>query len=124
MPLDGTALPEPDHSPATTPVRASTTGRTDARLQDIVAGELSEQGRLAAAIDVWEAALCAQVDPELFFPEVGQPTKEAKAVCAACPVRVACLSVFGDLPFGVVGGQSAQNRRAHRVAARNDGAAA
>lgn len=43
---------------------------------------------------------------------------------ASCPVRVACLSVFGDLPFGVVGGQSVQNRRANRVSARSDGAAA
>jgi hypothetical protein len=65
------------------------------------------------------------VQKKLFFPELGQPTNEAKAICAACSVRVACLSVFGDLlAYGVVGGQSARDRRARRVAARRDGAAA
>jgi WhiB family redox-sensing transcriptional regulator len=125
MPLDGTALPEPVHSPAATGARASTNRRTEAPPQNIVGRELSEQDRLAAAIEVWDGALCTQVDPELFFPELGQPTREAKAICAACPVRVACLAVFGELlAFGVVGGQSAQDRRARRVAARRDGAAA
>ena len=39
----------------------------------------------------WMAdGLCAQVDPELFFPEAGAPNREAKAVCAGLrgPVRV------------------------------------
>ena len=125
MPLDGTALPEPVPSPAAARTTASTNGWTEAHLKNVVGRELSEQGRLAAAIEVWDSALCAQVDAELFFPELGQPTREAKAICAACPVRVACLSVFGDLlAFGVVGGLSAQDRRAQRSAARRDGAAA
>ena len=35
-------------------------------------------------------SLCAQVDPELFFPLVvsGQ---EAKKICKKCPVRLQCL---------------------------------
>ena len=38
-----------------------------------------------AAREVWASALCAQVDPELFFPEKGQPAAPAKAVCARVP---------------------------------------
>jgi AraC-like DNA-binding protein len=38
-------------------------------------------------------AACAQVDPELFFPEPGQAPQAAaaKAVCAGCAVRGPCL---------------------------------
>lgn len=37
-------------------------------------------------------ALCAQIgDTELFYPEKGGSTKDAKAMCAQCPVRDACL---------------------------------
>jgi WhiB family redox-sensing transcriptional regulator len=68
-----------------------------------------------AAREVWESALCAQVDPELFFPEKGQPSPPAKAVCAACPVTALCLATFGPLvDHGVVGGLTAQERRQQR----------
>ena len=50
-----------------------------------------------AAREVWASALCAQVDPELFFPEKGQPSAPAKAVCARCPVTALCLATFGPL---------------------------
>ena len=39
----------------------------------------------------WFAALCAQTDPELFFPEKGGSTRAAKRVCTGCPVRAQCL---------------------------------
>src|SRR5690606_8749782 len=36
----------------------------------------------------WQAdALCAQTDPESFFPEKGGSTRDAKTVCASCDVR-------------------------------------
>ena len=64
---------------------------------------------------VWESALCAQVDPELFFPGKGEPTAPAKAVCARCPVTALCLATFGPLvDHGVVGGLSAKERRSLR----------
>jgi len=31
-----------------------------------------------------ERALCAQTDPEAFFPEKGGSTREAKRVCLSC----------------------------------------
>lgn len=57
-------------------------------------------------------AVCAQVDPELFFPEVGEPTAPAKRICAGCPVRVECLDYALDAreAHGVFGGLSAQER--------------
>ena len=40
----------------------------------------------------WQlSANCLGVDPDLFFPERGASTKEAKAVCKGCVVRDDCL---------------------------------
>src|SRR5829696_4347624 len=70
-----------------------------------------------AAREVWASALCAQVDPELFFPEWGGNAEPAKAVCARCPVTALCLATFGPLvEHGVVGGLTAgERRRQHRA---------
>ena len=38
-----------------------------------------------------ERSLCAQTDPEAFFPEKGGSTREAKRVCLSCDVRSECL---------------------------------
>ncbi len=38
-----------------------------------------------------DQALCAQTDPEAFFPEKGGSTREAKRVCRSCEVRAECL---------------------------------
>lgn len=35
-------------------------------------------------------AVCAQVDPELFFPPQGGSAKPAKQICASCPVLDDC----------------------------------
>ncbi len=57
--------------------------------------------------------LCAQTDPELFFPEKGGSTRPAKAVCAGCPVRAQCLehALAHDERYGVWGGTSERERR-------------
>ena len=39
------------------------------------------------ALSWQERALCAQTDPEAFFPEKGGSTREAKKVCLSCDVR-------------------------------------
>ena len=45
-----------------------------------------------AAEQSWQdRALCAQTDPEAFFPEKGGSTREAKRVCRSCEVRAECL---------------------------------
>src|SRR5699024_11264322 len=38
-----------------------------------------------------ERALCAQTDPEAFFPEKGGSTREAKKICTGCEVKAECL---------------------------------
>ena len=66
-----------------------------------------------------QEALCAQTDPEAFFPEKGGSTREAKSVCAACDVREECLeyALFNDERFGIWGGLSERERRRLRRAA-------
>ena len=58
-------------------------------------------------------AACRGVETELFFPARGESTKEAKAVCRACPVREECLEYGLDIgeKFGVSGGMSERERR-------------
>ena len=60
-----------------------------------------------------ERALCAQTDPEAFFPEKGGSTREAKKVCISCEVRVECLeyALDHDERFGIWGGLSERERR-------------
>lgn len=65
-------------------------------------------------------ALCAQTDPELFFPEPGGSPAAAKKVCAACEVRPDCLALALSLGtvMGVWGGTTENERkRARRTSA-------
>jgi WhiB family redox-sensing transcriptional regulator len=66
-----------------------------------------------------ERALCAQTDPESFFPEKGGSTREAKRVCTTCEVRSECLeyALRHDERFGIWGGLSERERRRVRRAA-------
>lgn len=43
-----------------------------------------------------ESALCAQTDPEVFFPERGAGGWGARAVCTGCPVQAECLLSWAD----------------------------
>jgi len=56
---------------------------------------------------------CRGADPNLFFPERGESVKEAKAVCARCPVRAECLdyAMENHEVVGIWGGLSARERR-------------
>lgn len=60
-----------------------------------------------------DRALCAQTDPEAFFPEKGGSTREAKKVCSGCEVRAECLeyALAHDERFGIWGGLSERERR-------------
>ena len=63
--------------------------------------------------DWQERALCAQTDPEAFFPEKGGSTREAKRICLGCEVRAECLeyALQHDERFGIWGGLSERERR-------------
>jgi WhiB family redox-sensing transcriptional regulator len=60
-----------------------------------------------------ERALCAQTDPEAFFPEKGGSTREAKRICVGCEVKAECLAyaLANDERFGIWGGLSERERR-------------
>ncbi len=62
----------------------------------------------------WQSdALCAQTDPEAFFPEKGGSTRDAKKICTSCEVRNHCLeyALQNDERFGIWGGLSERERR-------------
>ena len=67
-----------------------------------------------------EGALCAQTDPEVFFPEKGGSVQAAKRICWRCDVRTDCLqyALGTGEPFGIWGGLTGPERRklASRVA--------
>ena len=60
-----------------------------------------------------DRALCAETDPEAFFPEKGGSTREAKKICTGCEVRAECLeyALGNDERFGIWGGLSERERR-------------
>ena len=69
---------------------------------------------LEADAQSWqEQALCAETDPEAFFPEKGGSTREAKKICTGCEVRAECLefALANDERFGIWGGLSERERR-------------
>ncbi|MFC5994302.1 WhiB family transcriptional regulator [Pseudonocardia hispaniensis] len=80
--------------------------------------------REVAGQDWRRDAACARpgVDPDVFYPLHSGPAgaaavERAKAVCAGCPVRSACLrdAMAAEEPgerWGVIGGMSAEERAA------------
>jgi WhiB family redox-sensing transcriptional regulator len=75
-----------------------------------------------------DQANCMGVDPDLFFPERGASTREAKEVCRGCVVRLDCLEYALDNAekFGIWGGMSERERRrlrrARTLSRRNEAA--
>jgi WhiB family redox-sensing transcriptional regulator len=79
-------------------------------------GVLAELAELFESVEEeeWqERALCAQTDPEAFFPDKGGSTREAKRICQGCEVRSECLefALAHDERFGIWGGLSERERR-------------
>ena len=60
-----------------------------------------------------DQALCAQTDPEAFYPDPGTQAFAAKQVCRRCPVTSDCLThaLMNDERHGVWGGLSERERR-------------
>lgn len=68
----------------------------------------------------WEDAACRTADAELFFTPEGvtreerrAAEREAKLICARCPVRTPCLAAAleAEERYGIWGGLSARERR-------------
>jgi WhiB family transcriptional regulator, redox-sensing transcriptional regulator len=69
---------------------------------------------IALEPEPWQThAECRGADPDLFFPTQGEATAPAKAVCAACPVRIDCLeyAMSNRITFGIWGGMSERERQ-------------
>lgn len=70
-----------------------------------------------AEVPTWyDDALCAQVDPAIFYPEDGGTTRPAKVVCAACPVLNLCraYALEQDELWGIWGGLTESDRKKAR----------
>ena len=87
--------------------------RSPLRYSDNAASAM-EQTSLIPQEEWWNRALCAETDPEAFFPEKGESSKTAKQVCdAGCPIKDLCLewALAHHERFGVWGGKSERERR-------------
>ena len=79
--------------------------------------QISTDDRMVRGIELdenWQdGANCLGVDPDLFFPERGASTREAKEVCRGCIVREQCLefALRNGEKFGIWGGLSERERR-------------
>lgn len=74
-----------------------------------------------------DLALCAQADPEEWFPGKGGSVRMAKRICGACDVQARCLSAALGAPEevdGVWGGTSVRQRRPYWQAVQRELAAA
>ena len=69
------------------------------------------------------SAVCATVDPELFFPETQQQTyqiRQAKAICGGCPVIADCLNAgLQPIAEGIWGGATVNERKSIKRGIRN-----
>lgn len=86
----------------------------DVTLRGGTTAKLTLDDLFGAVEQEWQdQALCAQTDPEAFFPEKGGSTREAKRICRACGVRDECLeyALEHDERFGIWGGLSDRERR-------------
>jgi WhiB family redox-sensing transcriptional regulator len=68
-------------------------------------------------------AACRDAETAIFFPTSDKGAEAAKAICAVCPVREACLeyAIENRPPEGVFGGLTAIER--HRLIRRRQKAA-
>jgi WhiB family redox-sensing transcriptional regulator len=67
------------------------------------------------AVPEWqERGLCAQTDPDAFYPELGKPSAPAKRICRNCEVQQQCLefALANNEEFGIWGGTTERERRA------------
>jgi WhiB family redox-sensing transcriptional regulator len=58
-------------------------------------------------------ALCAEVDPEMFYPEKNTDGTVAKRICLRCDVKVECLqyAIDNKEDHGIWGGLNERSRR-------------
>lgn len=57
--------------------------------------------------------LCAEIDPELWFPDKGHSAHIPKNICNTCPVKAGCLleALSNGVHEGIWGGTGGKERR-------------
>ncbi len=82
-------------------------------MKNVLASSTESVFGVAPAENWQDLANCLGVDPDLFFPERGASTREAKEVCRGCVVRGDCLeyALANGEKFGIWGGMSERERR-------------
>ena len=116
----------PPPAPPPDPVKAEQVRERDRRTQRArrarVRGLAAGIGADAPSLrDLWVAGACRSADPDLFFGPAAEfvtarqkREAQAKAICARCPVRPACLAFALDTGqgHGLWGGANEDERRA------------
>lgn len=64
-------------------------------------------------LEKYPSAVCAQTEPELFFPEKGSSNRDGKKLCASCVHITECGldAIERGEQFGIWGGLSERERR-------------
>lgn len=71
----------------------------------------------------WVDALCAEIGGDFWHPEKGESAKDAKQLCAGCPVKDPCLAeALRHSSPGVFGGTTLREREAIKRARRAEAA--
>lgn len=83
----------------------------DTRFPPTLVDQLKTKLVDGAAPRWWEDAACRGLDPDIFFPEKYDSGRDAKKVCAVCPVRVDCLADGLYERDGIWGGYGHKLRR-------------
>jgi WhiB family redox-sensing transcriptional regulator len=81
---------------------------------DIVGAEEVNTMTALMTVASWrKRAACRGVDPEVFYPVTDEEAGVAKAICASCPVREACLehALSAREREGIWGGATERERR-------------
>ena len=94
-------------TPSITTLSTTTPTFAAAALDPIECTDFDEACSLLAASARGTELPCHTVDPDLWFAESPTDVEAAKALCAACPLRTACLASALERrePWGVWGGQ-------------------
>ena len=82
-----------------------------------------EYRKLVEAIDNAPEIVPCTNDPEAWFPEVGNMSREVKRLCGTCPVQVECMTygMVSKQEFGIWGGKSTKELQRMRNRLTTDG---
>jgi WhiB family transcriptional regulator, redox-sensing transcriptional regulator len=89
-------------------------------------GRATQRPQLSLALPSWmkHAACASHGDPDSWFPDYGQDSRQQEAlrICEACPVQAACLAYVLSMPpqAGIWGGTTEDQRTQHLRAAARD----